>query len=86
MTSRPPAVFWEVLAASVVLVWRVLRSPLAEAWSDWVVILSVYWIFTALASETKAWRLVTVATMLVLFALYASIQIPLALEVLRVVL
>lgn len=77
----PPAV-WEILAACLLLAWRLSSYPTAGLWRDWVVLLCVFWIFCALAGRTKAAPAVMGLLMAFLFALYAVHQVPLSLAVL----
>lgn len=83
LNRRVPPLAWEIAAASILVIWRVVFYPLDSLWTDWVLILSLYWIFTAWARPTHAWPVVTLVLMLGLLALYASRQIPLILDVLR---
>jgi hypothetical protein len=69
----------EVLAATILIACRAWMLPVAGLWHDWVVVLCVYWIFTAAASRTKAWPYVTGAVMAGLLVLYAVGHFPLAL-------
>jgi hypothetical protein len=83
---RLPSWFWEVSAALILLTWRVVWYPWSGLWRDWVVILSLYWIFTACAGKSRAWPAATLLVMLWLFAVYASGQIPLTMDLLRLIL
>jgi len=74
---------WEVLGAAAVIAWRFRSHPLNTLWRDWVVILCLFWIFTALAGRTKAWPAVTALVMTFLLAIYAAGQVPQTLAVLR---
>ncbi|HVR83255.1 MAG TPA: hypothetical protein VMU54_03020 [Planctomycetota bacterium] len=77
----PPEV-WEIVAAVLILAWRVRSLAPSTLWTDWVSILSVFWIFIAAAGKTRAASLVTAAVMSALLLLYASQQMPLTLRVL----
>ena len=41
----PPQV-WEILAASLILAWRIRVYPWDTLWRDWVVLICGFWIFT----------------------------------------
>ncbi len=81
--GRPPAWFWEVAAASLILLWRVLCYPAENLPFDWIVLISVYWIFTVRARHSRAWQVVTILLILWLFGIYAYRQIPLTIDALR---
>jgi hypothetical protein len=80
---RLPSEVWEVLAASAMVAWRFRTHPAAGLWRDWVVVLGVWWIATAIAGRTKAWPALLGLMMAFLFAQYAALQVPLSLAVLR---
>jgi hypothetical protein len=80
--ARPE--FWEILCASALLAWRIRVRPLSTLWSDWLSILCVFWIATALGRRWKHWPVVTAAVMAGLLALYASRQVPLTLGALGI--
>ena len=73
----------ELALPLTLLAWRAAVLPLSALWRDAALILALYWIFTILASRSRAWLPVTVAVMGALFALYARHQIPFALDSLR---
>lgn len=66
----------ELLAASALLIGRLVSRPVSELWRDWVVLLSAYWIYTVLAGRSKHWPKVTLAVTSFLLGLYASGQLP----------
>ena len=72
----------ELLAASALLIGRLVTRPLPELWRDWVVLLSAYWIYTVLAGGSRHWPRVTVAVIAFLFGIYASGQLPIAFRLL----
>jgi hypothetical protein len=78
----PPAA-WEVIAASLLILGRAWIYPISGLWRDWFTILCAFWIFTAVASKTKAWPYVTGAVMAGLLVLYGSGQLPQALGAFR---
>lgn len=79
LSGKPlPPVVWEVVAAALLLAWRVWIYGWSFAATDWFAILCAFWIFTALASRTRAWPYVTGVLMAGLLLLYSSSQLPLA--------
>ncbi len=83
---RLPPWIWEVAAALILLAWRIIAYPLSGLWRDWIVVLSLYWIFTACARKSRAWTAVTAGVVLWLFMAYAARQIPMTMDLLRFVL
>ena len=77
-----PPVFWEVLAASLLILARVWIYGPRFAVQDWFTILCAYWIYTALAAKTRAWPVVTGILMSGLLVFYAWQQLPLTLAAL----
>jgi hypothetical protein len=53
-------------------------TPFGALWRDWFAILCAFWIFTALASRTRAWPMVAAATMSGLLLLYGALQLGLS--------
>jgi hypothetical protein len=72
----------QIVLAILLLGWRLLSHPLTSLWRDWIFILGVYWLYTALASRSRAWPQVTAATMAFLLGIYIHGQTPYALSVL----
>jgi len=72
-----PRAFWEIVAASLLIAWRAWAYNLWFLVGDWFTILCAYWIFTALASRTRAWPYVTGLVMAALLVLYGWHQAPL---------
>ena len=66
----------EVSAAIGLLTWRAAVLPLPGLFRDWIVLLSVYWIFTVFGSRTRAWPYVTGGVMVLLAILYLQGQGP----------
>jgi hypothetical protein len=58
------------------ILWRILVVPPALLCRDWVVLLSVYWIYTIFAHRSKPWPWVTAGTMILLAVLYLMGQFP----------
>jgi len=77
----PPEV-WEILTAAVLLSWRIRSLPISTLWHDWVTVMAVFWIFTALAARTRAWPAVLGVLMAFLSALYFFHQVPQSLALL----
>jgi hypothetical protein len=73
---------WEIVAAVLILAWRIRSVAPSSWWTDWVSLLSVFWMFIAAAGKTRAAPLVSAAVMSALLLLYASQQLPLTLRVL----
>jgi len=71
----PPQV-WEIVAASLILAWRIGTTPRTTLWRDWVVLMCGFWIFSVLAGKTKAWPVVLGLLMAFLFVLYGLGQVP----------
>lgn len=71
-----PTEVWEILAASLVIAWRVGTYPAATLWRDWVVLVCGFWIFTVLAGRTRVWPAALGLMMAFLFVLYAVQQVP----------
>jgi hypothetical protein len=72
----------ELLAASVLLIARLVSRPVSELWRDWVVLLSAYWIYTVLAGGSRHWPKVSTAVISFLLGIYAAGQLPHALRLL----
>ena len=77
-----PPVVWEVLLASVLAGWRVLSLPSSRFWSDWLLLLCLFWIVTAHSWQTRAWPYVAGAWMGGLLVVYGWGQLPLTLAAL----
>lgn len=71
-----PRETWEVVAALVVIALRIRYYPWSFLWHDWVVLISLYWIFTALGHRSRAWPWVSGAFMAGLLLLYSWRQLP----------
>ncbi|HLF93347.1 MAG TPA: hypothetical protein VJB14_07790 [Planctomycetota bacterium] len=74
---------WELLFPLGLLGWRLGAYPIATLWRDWVVWISLYWIFTIFARRSKAWAPVTVLVTIALLGIYLSRQLPHTLDTLR---
>ena len=77
-----PPVAWEVLLVSLLAAWRAWSHPSSLLWRDWFLLLCLFWIFTALASRTRAWPYVAGTLMAGLLVLYGWGQLPLTLTAL----
>lgn len=73
---------WELLAPALILAFRVRFHPIAQLWRDWLTVLCLFWIATALLGRTRVWPYVTGAVMAGLLALYAAGQLPQTLRLL----
>lgn len=77
ISGRPlPTEAWEIVAALLIIAGRAWRYPLSGLYRDWVVLLGLFWIFTAAAGRTKVAPWVTAAFMTGLLVLYGSGQLP----------
>jgi hypothetical protein len=72
----PPAV-WEVAVASLLILARAWIYPVSGLWRDWFTIVCAFWIFSAVASKSKAWPYVAAGVMTGLLALYGWGQLGL---------
>jgi len=83
ISGKPlPPESWEILSALFLLLWRITSYPVSGLWHDWVALISLFWIFIAVAGRTKAAPAVSAAFMSALLVLYASGQLPFTLGVL----
>ena len=69
-----PTVVYQVLAALVALAWRGLSQPVEHLWRDWVVLLSLYWIYTVFCEKKPHWPKVTAAVMAFMLGIYVQGQ------------
>jgi len=76
--SIPPAA-WELLAASLILAWRFRLHPLPFLLRDWITLLSLFWIASALVGGRRSWIYVMGGFMAGLLVLYSVGQFPLTL-------
>jgi hypothetical protein len=56
------------------------------AWQDWMVVIGLYWLFTAWCRPGRLWSAVTLAVMGYLLVQYCCGQLPRSLELLTVAL
>lgn len=70
-----------ICLAGLVLAWRFWAIPVSRIWRDWIVILVCYALFTAFASKSRAWPVVTAATTAFLLGIYVHGYLPHALSV-----
>lgn len=73
---------WIALGPSLLAIWRLVQPPAVGLWRDWVLILSVYSVFSIYRHKSPAWPTVTVATMAFLLGIYVHGQLPYALSAL----
>lgn len=80
MDSPPPAGFRrriepaqtaEVLAAVGLILWRLWDLVLQGLWRDWLMILAVFWLLSAVAPDRPWRRHLAAATVVLLMAIYA---------------
>ena len=81
--DRRPRRAWEALVPLVVLVLRLAFATRQPPYLDWMVVLSVYWVLHVFLSRSRAMTAITAATMVALFAIYLSRELPLVLDTLR---
>jgi len=77
---------WEIAPALMVIALRFAIYPGDERWEarrDWVLWVSAYWIFTALARRTRAWPWVTTLLVGVLAGIYLEGNLSITVETLR---
>ena len=72
----PPTTVAQILVVAALILWRIWDAPIASLWHDWVVLLSVYWIFLLCAGEHRIRGPVTLALMSGLMILYQWGQFP----------
>jgi len=77
-----PGELWEVLSAAAILAWRIRGHPLSTIWHDWLSILLVLWVATALGSRSRAYPYLLGGVMAGLLVLYSAGQLPLTLGLL----
>jgi hypothetical protein len=66
----------ELFLPLLLLAWRIAAGEGLRLVTDVVAVLSIYWIYTVFAGNTRAWRIVTGALLVSLLVLYASRQLP----------
>jgi hypothetical protein len=66
----------EVVTALLVICWRVIDRAADNLWRDWLLILSLYWIFSVFAVERRTWTVGTAVFLVGLTALYLSGHLP----------
>lgn len=74
---------WEAIAPVAILATRALWPTATPFYLDWIVVLSIYWLFFIFWSGRRFFEAVTAATLLVLLAVYLFRTIPLAMDTLR---
>ena len=71
----------EILAAALLLVWRLAAASPSSYWKDWMLIAALFWIVGVFRSQSENWSVVTVAVMSYLLGIYILGQLPHALTV-----
>ncbi len=69
-------VFVQIAAALLLIAWGALAHPWLNLWRDWMVVLGIYWMATALLGKSRAWPAATAAVAAYLLAIYSMGQIP----------
>lgn len=65
------------IASTLLLVaWRVAFHPVQDLWRDWMFVLGIYWMATALLGKSRAWPAATAAVAAYLLVIYSMGQIP----------
>jgi hypothetical protein len=68
----------EVLAALLLLLWRLYESIRLHRLLDWLLLISLYWLFSIVARDRRIAAAGTVVFVVGLMILYLSGQLPLA--------
>jgi hypothetical protein len=63
-------------------VWRIILLPLSQLWTDWVIILAVYFLLRGFLKSLRAWPAITLVTVTLLLGVYVFGQLPYTLVVL----
>ena len=80
----PPRISkWEAIAPVALLATRAFWPTATPFYLDWIVVLSVYWLFFIFWSGRRFFETLTTVTLLVLLAVYLLRTIPLAMDTLR---
>ena len=70
----------EVAAAMILICWRIVDRAAENLWRDWLVLLSLYRIFSVFAGKQRAWAAGTMVFLAGLTALYLSSHLPSTLQ------
>jgi hypothetical protein len=81
--SVPPSHVAAVLLAAALILWRMWESRLVGIATDWVVLISLYGIFSLFAPEGRVRTSGTIAAIAGLMLLYAWGQAPFILALVR---
>jgi hypothetical protein len=73
---RRPWILLELALAGLLIAWRLAAPTWHPVWMDLLFYLALYWAWTALFPESKAWTRVTLALMLLGLGIYLKHQIP----------
>jgi len=82
-TSLPGTKIAAILVAVALILWRIWERRLVGLSTDWLVLLSLYSIFSVLAPEGRVRSSVTFVTIAGLLLLYAWGQTPFILDLVR---
>ena len=72
-----PSQVAEIVAALLLICWRIVDRAAENLWRDWLLLLSLYWIFSVFAVERRTWAAGTMVFLAGLTALYLSGHLPL---------
>jgi hypothetical protein len=75
---------WELAIPLGILFWRLATESPSEYWKDWMLLASLFWIYTVFQSKSTSWPVVTVTVMAYLLGIYLLGQVPHALAVLGI--
>jgi len=79
-TSRVPRrAVVECALVTLLLVLRVWLGPAGHPWTDWVVVVGLWWLLTAAAMNSRGWPAATTCTMAYLLGIHLFRSLPTAL-------
>lgn len=58
-----------------IMVWRFFVCPISAMWRDWILILTIYWIYTSSRSRCREWPIVTLSVLSYLLGIYILGQV-----------
>lgn len=78
-TATPPGHAMSGMEAGIagaLALWRLATQAPSLWWRDWVLFLSVFWLFTVIRSRSDSWPITMVSAMAYLLGVYALGQYP----------
>jgi hypothetical protein len=66
----------ECALVAALLVARLAFGSVVPRWADWVVIVAMWWLFSAWAARSRAWPMATVGVMAYLLGIYLFRHLP----------